>query len=140
MLAVIVALAIAAAGQPLQEEEEEPGIAPTAPITYGGAAYQAAWDRAQMYEGNSTVQAWHAETFGPALNDEMTRIYLACTPTGQAPTPFTAVLSFDREGKVDGVFVDRRTRESQCIAERFASLTGPVPPVRDFAEEVRIVP
>lgn len=141
---IAAALVLAAAltlGQPASEEEdEEPGIALAAPVVYGGAAYRAAWDRAQRYEADAAVQAWHANAFAPALNDEMQRIYLACTPTGQAPAPFVMVVSFDRNGQADGVFVDKRTRESQCMAERFANLSAPRPPVPDFAEEVRIVP
>ena len=138
--ALFIAAALASGQPAAEEEEEEPGIAPAAPIVFGGTPYRAAFDRAQMYEGNAAVQAWHANAFGPALNDEMTRIYLACTPTGQAPLPFVLVVSFDREGVVDGVFADKKTRESQCMAERFANLTAPRPPVPDFAEEVRIVP
>ena len=138
--AALFLFAALASGQPAEEEEEEPGVVTAAPVTYGGAAYQAAFDRAQRYEGNAQVQAWHVNAFAPALNDEMKRIYLACTPSGQAPLPFVMVVSFDAEGRADGVFADKRTRESQCMAERFANLTAPRPPVPDFAEEVRIVP
>lgn len=139
MIAILLAAALAAAS-PQQEEEDEPGLAPAAPVTYGGAAYQAAWDRAQRYEGDGRVQAWHEATFSPAVGGQMTDIYLACTPTGQAPAPFVLVVSFNAQGQADAVFADKRTRESQCMAERFANLTAPRPPVPDFAEEVRIVP
>lgn len=140
MLAMILSFALAAAAPQQEEEMDEPGLVASARVSYGGAAYQAAYQRAQRYEDDGRIRAWHARVFGPALNAQMVSIYRDCTPTGKAPDPFTLVISFNAGGQVDGVFVDRQTVVSKCMAERFTSLVAPLPPVPDFAEEVRIVP
>jgi hypothetical protein len=141
MLAILFSLALAAAAQTgPQEDDDEPALVNAAPVIYGGAAYQGAFDRAQRYEDDGRIRAWHAGVFSPALEPQMVEIYRDCTPDGKAPQPFTLIVSFAASGQVDGVFVDRRSTVSQCMAERFANLTGPLPPVADFAEEVRIVP
>lgn len=142
MLPVLIAAAFVAFA-PLQEEEgAEPGIAPSAPIVYGGAAYQAAWDRAQRYEANGQVGVYRETTFAPAMNPQLEDIYHACVipVAGQLPPTFTLVVSFAASGQVDGVFADISSAASRCMAERFANLTAPPPPVPDFAEEIRVVP
>lgn len=142
MLALLLSFTLAAAqtGPLPQEDDDEPALTNAAPVTYGGAAYQAAFARAQRHEDDGRVRAWHQGVFSPAVGPQMVEIYRDCTPDGKAPPPFILVISFAPSGQVDGVFVDRQTTVSRCMAERFANLTGPRPPVPDFAEEVRIVP
>lgn len=142
MLPILIAAALVATAPQQEEEEAEPGIVTAAPIVYGGAGYQAAWDRAQRYEGDGRLGVYREQTFAPAMNAQLEDIYHACVipVAGQLPPTFTVVVSFAASGQVDGVFADRRSAASQCMAERFANLTAPPPPVPDFAEEIRIVP
>jgi len=143
MLPVLFAFALAAAAAPpAQEEESEPGIDISTPVVYGGAGYQAAYDRAQRYEGNGAAGVYRERIFGPVMDPQLEDIYHACVipVAGQVAPTFTLIISFAATGQVDGVFVDRHTAQSECMAERFANLTAPRPPVPDFAEEVRIVP
>jgi hypothetical protein len=142
MLPVLFAAALAAAvaAPPADEEEEaEPGITATAPVIYGGPAYRAAFDRAQRYEGDGRLGAWRVQAFTPAMQRQFEDIYAACT-VGVTPPTFTLVVSFGPNGQVDGVYVDQRSVVSKCMADRFANLTAPPPPVPDFAEEIRVVP
>ncbi|MBX7248529.1 MAG: hypothetical protein K1X35_05690 [Caulobacteraceae bacterium] len=138
-LLIAAALASAAAAPPAEEDEGEPGIAPTAPIVYGGPAYRAAWDRAQRYEGDGRLGAYRVQSFQPVMQRQFEDVYAACT-VGMTPPTFTLVVSYAASGQVDGVFVDQRSAASQCMAERFANLSAPPPPVPDFAEEIRVVP
>ena len=142
MLPILIAAALVAFAPQQEEEEAEPGIVTAAPVVYGGAGYQAAWDRAQRYEADGRLGVYREQTFGPAMNAQLEDIYHACVipVAGQLPPTFTLVVSFAASGQVDGVFADRRSTASQCMAERFANLTAPPPPVADFAEEIRIVP
>ena len=57
-----------------------------------------------------------------------------------APQPFTVVISFNARGDADGVFLDRASPASQCVARNLARLSAPIPPVPDFAEEIRFRP
>jgi hypothetical protein len=141
MLPILIAaaLATAAAAPPAEEEESEPGIQPTAPVTYGGPAYKAAYDRAQRYEADGRLGAYRVQAFAPVMQRQFEDVYAACT-VGMTPPTFTLIVSFAASGQVDGVFVDQRSAASQCMAERFANLSAPPPPVADFAEEIRVVP
>jgi len=137
VLASILALALAA-----QSEEDEPAARPPVPIVYGGAGYQAAFDRAQRYERDNTVNDWRNREFGPAVNGQITAIFQTCVGprTARPGAPFVVVLSFAPDGAADGAFVDVRTPQSQCMAARLVDLRAPRPPVRDFAEEIRVEP
>ena len=111
MLPILIAAALVAAA-PLEEEEEaEPGIVSAAPVVYGGAGYQAAFDRAQRYEADGRLGAYREQTFAPAMNRQLEDIYHACVipVAGQPPPTFTVVVSFAASGHVDGVFADRRS-------------------------------
>jgi hypothetical protein len=145
LLAVAAAALVAFAPQTSpggEEEDSEPAIDSTIPITYGGAGYQAAYDRAQRYEGSGPAGAYRERIFGPVMTPQMEDIYHACVipVAGRVAPTFTLIISFAPSGEVDAVYVDRHTDQSECMARRFANLTAPRPPVPDFAEEVRIVP
>ncbi len=137
--ALLMALVAIAAPQ---EESDEPGLAPGAPIVFGGPAYQQAFDRAQRYEGHGQADRYREEVFGPALNQAMFEILRGCVgpASGARWEPFVIVVSFDAEGVVDGVFAHQRTPESQCMSEGLSRLRAPRPPVPDFAEEIRVQP
>jgi len=124
------------------QDDEEPAARPRPPIVYGGAGYQAAFDRAQRYERDNRANEYRERVFGPAVNPQITAIFRTCVgpPTSAPRAAFVAVVSFDAEGAADGVYVDVRTPQSQCMAERLVDLRAPRPPVRDFAEEIRIQP
>lgn len=137
----VILLALFALAAP-QEDSDEPGVAPGAPIAYGGPAYQQAFDRAQRYEADGRTNRYRDEAFGPALNQAMTDILRGCVgpASGARWEPFVVVLSLDAEGAVDGVFAHQRTPQSQCMAEGLSRLNAPRPPVPDFAEEIRVQP
>lgn len=143
MLLALTAAALLAAAAPApgpqEEEESEPGIQTVAPVTYGGPAYRAAFDRAQRYEGDGRLGAYRSQTFAPMMTRQFEDIYADCT-VGMTPPTFTMVVSFSASGQVDGVYVDQRSVASKCMADRFAALVAPPPPVPDFAEEIRVVP
>lgn len=140
LLALTAAALVAFAPQTgPQEEDDEAGIATTAPVTYGGPTYKAAFDRAQRYEGDGRLGAYRTQLFAPMMTRQFEDIYADCT-TGMTPPTFTLIVSFSATGQVNGVFVDQRSAASQCMAERFAALSAPPPPVPDFAEEIRVVP
>ena len=101
MLPILIAVALVAFA-PLQEEEEgEPGIVSAAPVVYGGAGYQAAFDRAQRYEADGRLGAYREQTFAPAMNRQLEDIYHACVipvagqlppSTGRATSPLVSLL------------------------------------------------
>jgi len=152
MLPLILIAALALSGAPGDDEEEpgaEPGMAaPTVlrpsrvPIVYGGAGYQAAFDRAQRYEKDNRANDYRDKVFGPAVNPQLTAIFRTCVGprTAEARTPFVLVVSFAPDGAADAIYADKQTPQSRCMAERLVDLRAPRPPVRDFAEEIRIVP
>ena len=150
MLTLLTIAALAFSGAPQDEEEpgSEPGVAPAVaaparvPVVYGGPGYQAAFDRAQRYEKDNRANDWRSREFGPAVNPQLNSIFATCVGprTAEARAPFVLVVSFAADGAADAVYADKQTPQSRCMAERLTDLRAPRPPVRDFAEEIRIEP
>lgn len=144
--ALLLALALIAQQPESEEMENEPGPPPpppraAAPIHYGGDPFTRALARADRYEAVAATNSYRDNLFTPAVRQTLEDVLAVCVRDVKTTVqPFTVVVSFDARGDADGVYVDRQTPASQCAARNLQRLSAPVPPVPDFAEEIRFRP
>lgn len=142
--ALLLALALIAQQPEAEEMDSEPGAPPprvAAPIHVGGDAFTRALARADRYEKVDATNTYRDNLFAPAVRDTLEDVLAVCLRDVKTTAQeFTIVVSFNARGDADGVFVDRATPASQCAARNLQRLSAPVPPVPDFAEEIKFRP